>query len=54
LAYHEARRKKAAGLVESPEIAAAEELFAKSDDMVSEAVVENAEISAPNAESPAE
>jgi len=53
LAYHEARKQKASGAVSSPEVAAAEELFAKEDEeVVVEAGVE-AEAAAPDAETPA-
>ena len=59
LAYHEARRKKAAGIVatlagESPELAAAEELFAKDEVEVEAVVVPEAEAAAPDVETPAE
>jgi DNA-directed RNA polymerase subunit beta' len=54
LAYHEARRRKAAGLVESPAVAAAEELFAKEVETAEEVISQDAQASAPNVESPAE
>jgi DNA-directed RNA polymerase subunit beta' len=54
LAYHEARRRKAAGIVESPAVAAAEELFAKQDELVEAVVNQQAESAAPDIETPAE
>jgi DNA-directed RNA polymerase subunit beta' len=59
LAYHEARRKKAAGISaaptgESPELAAAEELFAKDEAEVEAVVVPEAEAVAPDVETPTE
>ena len=59
LAYHEARRKKAAGISatptgESPELAAAEELFAKDEAEVQAVVVPEAEAVAPDVETPIE
>ena len=59
LAYHEARRKKAAGISatptgESPELAAAEELFAKDEAEVEAVVVPEAEAVAPDVETPIE
>jgi DNA-directed RNA polymerase subunit beta' len=59
LAYHEARRKKAAGISathtgESPELAAAEELFAKDEAEVEAVVVPEAEAPATDVETPAE
>ena len=59
LAYHEARRKKAAGISatptgESPELAAAEELFAKDEAEVEAVVVPEAEAVATDVETPTE
>ena len=59
LAYHEARRNKAAGIGvtptgESPELAAAEELFAKDEAEVEAVVAPEAEAAAPDVETPAE
>jgi DNA-directed RNA polymerase subunit beta' len=59
LAYHEARRKKAAGISatptgESPELAAAEELFAKEEAEVEAVVVPEAEAVATDVETPTE
>ena len=59
LAYHEARRKKAAGISatptgESPELAAAEELFAKDEAEVEAVLVPEAEAVAPDVETPTE
>jgi len=57
LAYHESRKQKAAATPESPEMAAAQELFAKDEDeVVVEAGAEagtEAETPAPDAETPA-
>jgi len=57
LAYHESRKQKAAATPESPEMAAAQELFAKEEDeVVVEAGAEagtEAETPAPDAETPA-
>ena len=59
MAYHEARRNKAAGIGvtptgESPELAAAEELFAKDEAEVEAVVAPEAEAAAPDVETPAE
>ena len=54
LAYHEARRNKAAGLVESPAMAAAEELFAPVEATENVPEMDGVEVIAPDIETPAE
>ncbi len=54
LAYHEARKRKAAGVIESPEVAAAEELFTKVDNAVEVTTDQEATNAAPDIETPAE
>ncbi|MCL4155521.1 UNVERIFIED_CONTAM: hypothetical protein GTU68_011158, partial [Idotea baltica] len=53
LAYHEARKNKAAGITPSSAVAAAEELFAKEEDEVAVEITAEAEVAAPDAETPA-
>jgi DNA-directed RNA polymerase subunit beta' len=54
LAYHESRRRKAAGNVESPEMAAAQELFAKDEEIAAVEINQEVEAAAPNLETPAD